>query len=191
MQSAKAAKSVSVYEDGIGEEVPFTLFGWRDDSLIATCQTGRVYTDKMLRFHAIAHTTGILRRGWGATACTFLAEGFCVLDEEKIISGVPLPEQFAAGNVAVAECLTFMHVEQDRIIILTLPYKYELGRMVSYGEVRRYAREQYDDNAYAFPLRLQRLINGEIAPAPEDLETYYATLSHGLMEMGMECEWWN
>lgn len=188
LQSARVAKSTSVQLDGIGEELPFTLFGWTDDKLAAICQTGSVYTDRMLRFHGIAHTASIFRRGWGATAYTFIAEGFCVLQENETLANVPLAKQFADGNSAVAECLTFMHVESDTINIFTLPYKYALGRQVSYGQL--HLLDERDENAFHFPLRLQKYLSQDVAEPPEDLESYYEMIVGGLMEMGIICEWW-
>lgn len=188
LQSAKTAKSISVKLDGIGEEIPFTIFGWVDDKLAAVCQTGSVYTDRMLRFHGIAHTASILRRGWGATAYTFIAEGFCVLKQGETTKE-PLAKQFAEGNPAVAECLTFMHVECDSINIFTLPYKYGIGRSVAYGNLHRL--EGGDENAYHFPFRLQRLLDQESQELPDDTESYYEMLASGLTEMGILCEWWD
>lgn len=189
-QSTKTAKQEMVFDNGIGEELPFTLFGWTGDTLAIVCQTGNVYTDKQLRFHGIAHTASVIRKGWGCDALTFVAEGYCVVDINNINTKVPLAEQFANGIEAVAECLTFMHVEQDSLTICALPYKYGLGREVYFGLNIKYALNS-DNPMFDFPKRLQRALLNDILPPPEDVETYYETIAAGLTEMGIFCEWWN
>ena len=190
MQSAKDAKSYSVFEYGIGEELPFTLYGWVGEKLAAICQVPNRYSDKMLRFQAVAEVTTVLRRAWGITAVTFMAEGFCSLDDAAVDRSTPLPLQFAGGNDAVVECLTFMHVEFDDMIIFASPYKYGLGRIVSFGKTKKYPRA--NDSAYAFPSRLQDILQREPwHDTPEDSASYFEAVADGLGDMGIECEWWN
>lgn len=182
---------MSVFDHGIGEEIPFTLFGWVDDKLVMVCQTTDVFSkDKNLRFHAIRQAGIVLRKGWACTALTFMAEGYCAIDTKSIEPQQPLAEQFASGNNAVAECLSFMHVELDDIEIMTVPYKYELGRRVTYGKPKRYP--QNGDSAYQFPLLLQKtLTHHDPVDLPNDVEMFYATLANGLLDTGIDCQWWD
>ena len=189
-QSARTAKQDSVYDHGIGEEIPFTLFGWNDDSLTIICQTGSAYKEKSLRFHGIAHTSSVIRKGWGCNALTFVAEGYCMTNIDNMNTEIPLAEQFANGIEAVMECLTFMHVEQDSITICATPYKYGLGREVYFSDTIKYSVNP-ENAMFAFPKRLQQTLHVEIPEPPEDLDTYYETIVDGLIEMGIFCEWWN
>lgn len=191
IQSARAAKSMSVFDHGIGEELPFTMLGWVDDKLVMVCQTTNVFgLDRNLRFHSMRQAAVVLRRAWACTAVTFVAEGYCAINAKSINLTLPLSEQFASGNEAVAECLSFMHVELEDMQIITLPYKYELGRRVTYGKPKKYP--QNGDSAYQYPLALQKsLISNEPVDLPEDIETFYASVANGLLDIGIDCQWWD
>lgn len=188
VQSSQAAKAVIVQEEGIGEEIPFTLFGWTDDRLVVVCQCTSTIETQMERFIAIRQSAHILRRAWGCDSFTFIAEGFCVLDEELVDLKRSLSEQYAEGNSNVAECLTFMHVDSESIEIMTTPYKCGLGRKVTFGSLRPYPRS--DDNAYKFPTLLQHALHNEIEETPEEAKTFYDTISMGLLKIGVACKWW-
>lgn len=187
MKSVQVAKTHSVFEFGIGEEVPFTLLGWVDDQLALICQTSEMFDDRTLRFQAIQKAAHVLRRAWGCTSLTFAAEGFCALDSDSFDKTIPLPEQFASGNKSVAECLTFMHVDIDDINIVTVPYKYGLGRSISYGLPRVFPKS--DNPAYAFPLVLQKSFDANIEELPDDYKTFYDTIASGLLDIGIRCQW--
>lgn len=189
VQSAQAAKSVIVKDEGIGEEIPFTLFGWVDDRLAVVCQSTAALETPVERFMSIKQASYVLRRAWGCDSFTFIAEGFCVLDEKKVETRRSLAEQYAEGNQNVAECLTFMHVDPQSIEILTTPYKCGLGRVVTFGSLRPYPRS--DDNAYRFPILLQNALEYEIEETPEEAKTFYDTISIGLLKIGVACKWWD
>lgn len=188
MQSSQAAKAVIVKEEGIGEEIPFTLFGWVDDRLAVVCQCTSTIENQVARFMAIRQAAYVLRRAWGCDSFTFIAEGFCVLNEQLVDLKRSLAEQYAEGNENVAECLTYMHVAPDSIQILTTPYKCGLGREVTFGSLRPYPRS--DDNAYKFPTLLQLALDNEIEETPEEAKTFYDTISLGLLKIGVACKWW-
>jgi hypothetical protein len=189
LQSSKGAKSYAVYDYGIGEEIPFTLLGWVDDCLAMVCQINDPTASKMKRFEAIYQAAIVLRRGWACTSFTFIAEGFCITDRTRADMSTPLAQQFADGNTAVAECLTFMHSDIDYMHILMVPYRYGLGRSVSYADPIKYPDRT--DSAYAFPRLLQKSLGFDADDLPEDRETFYATLVDGLEDMGVDCQWWD
>ena len=171
MQSSKTAKTISVEEEGIGEELPFTLFGWVNDDLTIICQTSVALLDKKQRFDAIIQAAVIFRKAWGCTSLSFVAEGFCATDPTAIRYDQPLAIQFASGNQTVMECLTVMHVESNSINILTVPYKYGLGRTVSYGKPRMYP--QNGDTAYSYPTLLRSTLGLTPELVPEYSDVFY------------------
>lgn len=188
VQSSQAAKSLIVHEEGIGEEIPFTLFGWVNDRLAVVCQCTSTIETPVERFVAIRQSAYVLRRAWGCDSFTFIAEGFCVIDQNKVDLKRPLSEQYAEGNQDVAECLTYMHVDQNSIEIMTTPYKCGLGRQVTFGSLRPYPRS--DDNAYKFPTLIQQTLDDKIDETPEEAKTFYDTISLGLLKIGIACKWW-
>lgn len=187
IQSSQVAKSEAVLEYGIGEELQFNLYGWIDDRLAIICGTDpALQFDRDARFHAILEAAIITRRGWGITAYTFIAEGFCAIDIAGIDRRRPLHEQYLENN-NVAECLCFMHVEKDSVQILTVPFKYELGRKMSYGMPSRYPDD--DDPSYIYPRMLQKALDLEVMTDTIDEDAFFEALAFGLQEKGIHCQW--
>lgn len=133
--SSRLAKQVTVSEDGIGEDLPFNLMVWRDDQLTAICQLDSELRDEHPgeRLARTVNAAFICRRGFDATAFTFVTEGFCATDPELIDPDVPLAQQFVT-NTQVRECLTLTHIEAGNVYLSAQPYTYELGRRVVWGD---------------------------------------------------------
>lgn len=187
IQSTQVAKSQAVDEFGIGEELQFNLYGWVDDRLAIICGTDpSMHSDREARFQAILEAAIITRRGWGVTAFTFIAEGFCAINLDDIDRKRPLHEQYLQNN-SVAECLCFMHIEQDEVQILTVPFKYGLGRTVSYGLPIRYTDDE--DISFVYPRMIQKALELEVMTDDLDPEAFFEALAYGLMEKGIHCQW--
>lgn len=135
LTSFQEAKTQMVADFGVGEEMPFNIYGWRHDVLTAVCRVldkpGRSKYDKLgLMFYAAEE----IRSTWGATAFTMMNEGFCLRPGCNGEDDWDLPAEFARGNVDVLECLTAVHIEPTEIYAVASPYKYLYGREVAFGE---------------------------------------------------------
>lgn len=137
--ATRVAKDVAVTEEGIGEDVPFSLMVWRDDALTAICQLDIGLGDEHPgeRLIRTVEAAALCRRGFDATAFTFVTEGYCATDPALIDADVPLAVQFV-GNRDVLECLTVTHIEAGDIYLSAFPYSYALGRKVVWGEPLHY-----------------------------------------------------
>jgi hypothetical protein len=139
--SAQIAKIYCVKEFGVGEDLTFNFMGWNNDELVIICQM----TKEMMKIHPderlekCTMLVNTLRKYWGITAITMVAEGYCSMDPEKT-KGVELAKAFAKPDSGVEECLTLTHAElfDDNSIevnLVALPYTYQLGKTVSWFEM--------------------------------------------------------
>lgn len=188
IQSAKGAKALSVHEYGIGEELPYVLIGWVDDQVVMVCQPRHQRASRSDRLGAIHKAAFVLRRAWGCTSFTFIAESFGVLNKGSLVPDVALAQQFADGNKDVVECLTFVHVEPDDMDIVMIPYKYGLSRTVSFGAAKLYPKT--DDGGLEFPKLLMDALNLDPVDPPEDVDEYFFSIVEGLREFGIDCIEW-
>jgi hypothetical protein len=137
--ASRLAKSEAVAQDGIGEDVAFSLMVWRDEGLTAVCQLDADLSDETAdeRLRRTIEIAAICRRGFDATAFTFVTEGYCATDPDAVDSETPLATQFVT-NRDVSECLTITHVESGNTYLLALPYRYDVGRKVVWSAPLRY-----------------------------------------------------
>jgi hypothetical protein len=137
--ATKVAKTFSVKQEGIGEDIPFTLFVWTDDGLAALCQLDpELQTEhpgeRLLRTTKAASAC---RLGFDATAFTFVTEGYCATDPQQVEDDTPLSQQFITIK-HVKECITFTHLEAGNTYITAIPYTYQLGRNIQWNEPIHY-----------------------------------------------------
>ena len=141
--SAKLAKIVCVQEYGLGEDLTFNFMGWNEGDMSIVCQMSK---ETMLltpneRLRKSGALCSILRRYWGVTAITMVAEGYCSLDPENI-PNVELSKAYIDPESGVEECITLTHAEiVDGVIevnLVALPYTYQLGREVTWFEMLIY-----------------------------------------------------
>lgn len=139
--SAQMAKVVCVQEFGVGEDLAFNFMGWNEDELVIICQLKKemmkIHPEE--RFARCAALCTAIRRYWGVTAITMVAEGYCSLDPEKT-KGVELAKAFTKPDSGVEECLTLTHAEifegpTIAVNLIALPYTYEVGRNVVWLEL--------------------------------------------------------
>lgn len=137
--ATKIAKEESVAIEGIGEDLPFSLMAWNDSALAAICQLDASLGDELPgeRLIRTIEAATICRRGFEATAFTFVTEGYCATDPAAIDSDTPLATQFI-NNHDVKECLTVTHIEAGNIYLAAIPYRYQLGRTMQWEPMLTY-----------------------------------------------------
>jgi len=186
VKSAMAAKSLSVKEMGIGEDLAFNLLGWKGDELVVICQLAQKYMniDPQERFHRVADCSVILRKGWGVDAFTLMAEGYQSSDPSRT-RGIPLPIAYVQPESPVSECLTFTHVESDLMMLVTVPYKQTVGRKVVYSKPQIHENTVALRDA-AYPMMFSDVLENAtpVEELPADTEEFYDTLVRGLEEIG-------
>jgi hypothetical protein len=178
--SAQLAKVVCVKEFGVGEDLTFNFMGWNGDELIIVCQLRK---DMMLiaqdeRLAVCKAMCNSLRRYWGITAVTMVAEGYCSLDPSKTIN-MELAKAYVDPDSGVQECITLTHAEINHEIndvevnLIALPYTYDVGRDVIWLEMLIYptrAQEVLRNSKYPQMLKesLKKKISDEIGPDDYD-----------------------
>lgn len=189
--AASTAKELIVKDAGIGEDLTFGLYGWKDDYLTVLLQMKPKYmwADRADRFHRLTNAACILREGWGIDEYTLVAEGYCSTDPDAT-RGVPLQEAFVTMN-EVRECLTFTHVNLHETAIVTRPYKVGWPRKVEFQEDMYFPGESIlrrkDSTIPAMFLRVIERI--EPAEPPEDIGSFHEALGEGLYEQGFLAQW--
>lgn len=157
IESTCIAKSLLVQEKGIGEDLPPTLVGWDDGTFLILIQAGEQLKTRTRdrRLESLYRCAMHVRDGWYPDSFTFINEGYCQVDG-TIPETRPLPEAFV-DNPTVSECLTFIHVTATTTVVVALPYRQLLGRIVDYGTVTRVKADYFDGEASP----LQRALNIE------------------------------
>jgi hypothetical protein len=181
--ASQKAKQAAVAEEGIGEDVPFTLMVWKDTGLTAVCQLDSDLIDehpeeRLIRTIEVA---AICRRGFDATALTFVAEGYCATDPMAIDQTVPLSSQFVE-NSHIQECLTLTHVEAGNIYLCAVPYNYEVGRKMRWGVPMRYVYQPEASNQ--FLTSMTEILLKEATEPFLDLETWRDLVAEDVARWG-------
>jgi hypothetical protein len=141
LTSSQIAKNYLVEDHGIGEDLPFTFFFWRDGYIVFAVQLLKQHMNLAVldRLSKCSDMSSAICSCWGITGISFVAEGFETLDKQKL-DGRELRQAFIEEEGLVSECLTVTHCEINPInnkfelTLLSLPYSYELGRNVSWGK---------------------------------------------------------
>lgn len=182
------AKENLVEEEGIGEDLPFTLFGWKDSVLTVVGQLHPplMREDQTQRLARVYFCASMFRMGWGVDAMTFMAEAYCS-DKPDETSGHPLDSLFASGNKNVSECITFTHVDENEMSLVLVPYKIGLGRKVEWEPaVHQGEAKGLRDSAY--PQLLTECLSLDVHELPPNLEQYYNFLIEGLAIKGFSVD---
>lgn len=191
LESASAAKEMVVKDAGIGEDLTFGLYAWRDDCLVAIIQMKPedMWDDKYVRFKKLTNAVCILRKGWGADEFTLVAEGYCSTNPEAT-RGLELSEAFTTMD-EVRSCLTFTHVNENETAIVTRPYKLTWPRKVEYDEEMYFPGESILRRTDGvIPTMLLRVVDTiEPDAIPEDDEAYHEALTDGLLDEGFLAQW--
>lgn len=167
--SAQLAKSMCVTEFGVGEDLTFNFMGWVDSELSIICQLKREFmnldhSDRLTKCGALCIA---LRRYWGVTDITMIAEGYCSLDAEKT-QGLDLAKAYIDKAMGIEECLTVTHAHEDSssrvgVDLVAVPYVYEVGRNIKWLEMLTYPNnaEKILRNS-SFPKMLVKALKEEI-----------------------------
>jgi hypothetical protein len=167
--SAQLAKSISVKDHGVGEDLTFNFMGWNSDELSIVCQMKK----ELMQIHPedrldrCVSLCSRLRQYWGVTAITMIAEGYCSMNPEKT-HGVELAKAFAEPDSDVQECITLTHAEifdinNIEVNLIALPYKYQVGREVEWLETLFYptkAEEILRQSRY--PVMLEKSLRNQV-----------------------------
>lgn len=182
IESAKVAKRITVAEDGIGEDLTFNLLAWRRGSLSAICQLdGALMVEPPeSRLGRTVEAALLCRTGYGATAFTFVAEGYCADDPTQIDSSIPLNQQFLT-NQHIRECLTITHLEAGETTMIALPYSYGVPRRVEFGTPMRYPKRRTQNR---FLLSLHDILGSSVPLPPLDDETWRDITAEEIASMG-------
>lgn len=185
LRSAIVAKSFMVKEHGIGEDLAINILGWRDNKLVVIAQydSNLMNIDPNERLRRVADCAVVLRKGWGVDAFTMMAEGYMSSNPE-LTRGRSLAAAYAELGSPVNECLTFTHIEEDTLMLVSVPYQQTWGRKVNFGKT--YIHENTTslrDSAY--PMMFGDVLEAtEPAEQPDDVDEFYETLSLGLEKIG-------
>jgi hypothetical protein len=141
--SAQLAKTTCVKEFGIGEELSFNFFGWKDEQLAVVCQLDKQFMRDLPieRFQRSSALCVALRQYWGVTAITFLAEGFHSFDPVAT-KNKSLSKAFIDDPENVSECLAIVHSEINPLnglietSLVSMPYKTEIGRTIIWSDLK-------------------------------------------------------
>lgn len=190
LESGKTAKVTGIKEYGVGEDLTFSLFGWRGDRLavIATMAPAFMNDTKPRRVKRVAQAAAILRRGWGIDEFVFMAEGFVSVDSERS-AGRDLREVFIEEDSPVSECLTLTFITPIDYEVVTAPYHIGLGRVVEWGSLMR-TRDSSSLRDAVYPAVIQKALEipKEIEPHTHK-NTYFRTLAAGLEKEGFGTQW--
>lgn len=171
--SAQLAKSTSVKEFGIGEDLSINFFGWQRDELIIVCQIRQdlMKIDPQERLARCAELCAVLRRYWGVSSITMVAEGYCSMDMAET-EGLALSDAFLDASKPVKECITVTNVTLDKkavsdsgfvTTILAVPYSYELGRTLKWFDTLIYTNgggKNFRNSKY--PQSMRRALKNKI-----------------------------
>ena len=189
--AASVAKELVVKDAGIGEDLTFGLYGWKNDYLTVLLQMRpeHMWTDRQERFNKLTNAACILRQGWGIDEFTLVAEGYCSTDPEAT-RGIPLQQAFVT-MADVRECLTFTHVNEYETSIVTRPYKFGWPRKVEFQDDMYFPGQSIlrrkDGGIPAMLLRVIERIEPEEQPV--EVDEFYKTLGDGLYKQGFLAQW--
>jgi hypothetical protein len=147
LTGAQLAKNINVEEYGIGEDLAFNFFAWKNGELVIVAQLHRSEMNKPVesRLPRCSDMLKTLKMFWDVDSITLVAEGFETHNKEKL-KGKDLRLAFIEDKNVVHECLTVTHCEQNEvtkdfeITLVSSGYKYELGRKVDWMEPIGYTR---------------------------------------------------
>lgn len=183
------AKEAAVKEFGVGEDLPFALWGWREDTLCVIGSLDMQYMREPAaeRARRVAIASTVFRQGWGVDSFVFVAEAF-VSTDRKVTEGKDLRSIFIQPNSPVMECLTFTRVESESYEVVTQPYMLQLGRNIVWHQILRSDESSlFRDTLY--PKILQMALRLETFSLPPEPDAYFEILGKGLADDGFNVQW--
>ena len=153
------AKNLIVKSEGIGEDLAFNFFAWREDKpfLCAQLEGRNMKENHLKRFGRCYELMRILRFGLGVQSLTFIAEGYVAeTKQEKELSLA-----FLEPNSSVKECLTVIHCDECKpssspdTYLFSMPYRYGLGKEVKWGPLMEFSQNATETiKRYSYPAML-------------------------------------
>jgi len=186
LTGAQLAKNINVEEFGVGEDLAFNFFAWKNGELIVVAQLQRSEMNKPVdaRLPRCGEMLDTLKTFWDIDAITLVAEGFETHNKEKL-NGKDLRQAFIEDKNMVHECLTVTHCEQNQITkdfeitLVSAGYKYELGRKVDWMAPIGYTRgSETILRKSPIPQMLIKSLQQEAmeSPSDEDIDMAISTL---------------
>ena len=188
VESTKLAKQMTVSEEGIGEDININLFCWKKSDLASIVQLRDTHQmERPSRVEKLTQAACLLRRGWGVTEFTFVAEGYCSLKPSET-KNEDLAKLFAKNNSPVMECIAFTHISQTEATFISVPYSLGVGKVVNFGNALWYSGvDVMRDLTYPATLKAAlQLEPVELDDQIIDREEYFDVLASGLIEAGFE-----
>ncbi len=171
--AAQLAKSTTVKDEGVGEDLTMNFFGWVDSELVIVCQMRSELMKWPIeaRLDKCYQLCSVLRRYWWITSISMVAEGYYSSNQAKT-KNKDLSTVFLDPQGPVGECITVTHaadtLDGERhgsvdLTMVAIPYKYIIGRGVEWGEMIIYPQgpESHLRNA-KFPIMLKRSLSEKI-----------------------------
>lgn len=190
LTASQLAKNLIVKSEGIGEDLAFNFFAWRQNKpfLCAQMETKFMKENHQKRFARCYELMRVLRFRLGVESLTFVAEGY-VADAPQ---NKELSLAFLEPNSAVKECLTVIHCDENKassipdVYLFSMPYKYGVGKQVDWGHLMEFSQNAVNTiKRYSYPAMLhgafRRQVDEEISTTPLDHEIINEILSHGFL----------
>lgn len=190
LTASQIAKNLIVKSEGIGEDLAFNFFAWRDNKpfLCAQLENKHMKESHQKRFARCYELMKILRLRLGVQSLTFIAEGYVANEPQN----KELSLAFLEPNSGVRECLTVIHCDENRatsvpdVFLFSMPYKYGIGKSVNWGHLMEFSQNAVSTiKRYSYPAMLhgafRRQIDDETASSPLDEETINEILGHGFL----------
>ena len=193
LMSAVEAKSDSVKEFGIGEDLAINLFCWRENKLRVMLQLRHEVQNlnHMDRFNAVMSALSITRRGWGVDAISLVSEGYVSTDPDAT-AGLNLKDEFINPKSNIRECITVAHLEDGHVTFVVKPYRYNVPRLVVWDEEWYHpGSSMVRDQDGMYPNMMHRIVTEVEVDAIDDsvdLEVFDDVLARGLHDAGFFCQ---
>ena len=193
LMSAVEAKSDSVKEFGIGEDLAINLFCWRENKLRVMLQLRHEVQNlnHMDRFNAVMSALSITRRGWGVDAISLVSEGYVSTDPDAT-AGLNLKDEFINPKSNIRECITVAHLEDGHVTFVVKPYRYNVPRLVVWDEEWYHpGSSMVRDQDGMYPNMMHRIVTEIEVDAIDDsvdLEVFDEVLARGLHDAGFFCQ---
>jgi len=190
LTASQLAKNLIVDAEGVGEDLSFNFFAWREDKpfVCAQMESELMKENHQRRFARCYELMKILRFRLGIESLTFVAEGYVAAEPQN----KELSLAFLDPRAKVKECLTVIHCDENLqsgvpdIYLFSMPYKYAAGKKVQWGHLMEFSQNAVSTvQKYAYPSMLnsafRRRIDEELGQTPLDPELAMEISGHGFL----------
>lgn len=190
LTASQVAKNMIVKSEGVGEDLAFNFFAWRNGQPFLCAQMESLFMKEPhpQRFARCYELMRILRLKLGVSSLTFIAEGYVAAKPQER----ELSLAFLDPASGVQECLTVIHCEENRasrtpdIYLFSLPYEYGLGRTIRWGHLTEFSQNAINTiRSYSYPAMLhgafKREIDEDVSYTPLSDDLISDILEHGFL----------